>query len=111
LIRRDGELVQYVDLSRRAWHAGVSSFHGRKQCNDFSIGIELEGAEETPYEDTQYRALADVTREIMTRFPGITGDRIAGHSEIAPGRKKDPGPAFDWGLYRHLLSKQTTKLA
>jgi AmpD protein len=103
LIRRDGELIQYINLHERAWHAGASSFRGRTSCNDFSIGIELEGADEIPYEDAQYQVLADSTREIMARFPGITGDRIAGHSDIAPGRKTDPGPAFDWKRFRDLI--------
>jgi AmpD protein len=103
LIRRDGELVQYVDLFRRAWHAGVSSFRGRQQCNDFSIGIELEGTDDTLYERAQYEALAAATKGVMTRFPSITRDRIAGHSEIAPGRKTDPGPVFDWDPYHRLI--------
>ncbi|KAA6185493.1 1,6-anhydro-N-acetylmuramyl-L-alanine amidase AmpD [Thiohalocapsa marina] len=103
LIRRDGELVQFVDLRRRAWHAGQSCFQGRTACNDSSIGIELEGADRTPYTDAQYRCLAAVTAEIRRRFPAITPERIVGHSDIAPGRKTDPGPAFDWARYRALL--------
>lgn len=103
LIDRDGKLTQYVDLTRRAWHAGPSSFRGRAGCNDFSIGVELEGTDETAYEDAQYLALARATSEIMIRFPSITHDRIVGHSDIAPGRKTDPGPAFDWGRYRRLI--------
>ena len=103
LIRRDGELIQFVDLRRRAWHAGPSCFDGRSACNDFSIGIELEGADSIPFTDAQYHALAAVSREIMRRFPAITPRRIAGHSDIAPGRKTDPGPAFDWKRYRALM--------
>ncbi len=103
LIRRDGELVQYVPLERRAWHAGASSFRGRPDCNDFSIGIELEGTEDRPFSDAQYRVLARTTREIMALYPAITPERIAGHSEIARGRKSDPGPCFDWARYRRLL--------
>jgi AmpD protein len=103
LIRRDGELVQFVPLHRRAWHAGISQFQGRERCNDFSIGIELEGTDTVPYSDAQYRRLAQVTRRIMAGYPGITPERIVGHSDIAPGRKSDPGPAFDWERYRALL--------
>lgn len=104
LIRRDGELVQYVPLHRRAWHAGESSFEGRCACNDFSIGIELEGTDDTPYTDAQYQALVAATRQIMAHYPGITIDRIAGHDRIAPGRKTDPGASFDWARYRQALT-------
>lgn len=103
LIRRDGELVQYVPLQKRAWHAGKSCFMGRERCNDFSIGIELEGADDQPYEPVQYERLAEVTTAILRAYPLITPDRIVGHSDIAPGRKTDPGPAFDWHRYRSLL--------
>jgi AmpD protein len=103
LIRRDGELIQYVALSKRAWHAGPSCFQGREHCNDFAIGIELEGSDEIPYEGIQYRVLADATNEIRTRFPTIVPKRIVGHSDIAPGRKSDPGPAFDWERFRNLI--------
>lgn len=99
LIRRDGELVQYVPFHLRAWHAGVSCFEGRERCNDFSIGIELEGADEVAYEDVQYARLAQVTRALMHTYPGITRERIVGHCDIAPGRKTDPGPAFEWARY------------
>ncbi len=108
-IRRDGELIQYVALDKRAWHAGVSRFRGRERCNDYSIGIELEGADEVPYEPAQYQVLADASRAIMTHFPAITPERIAGHSEIAPGRKTDPGPAFDWQRFRQLLTGPITQ--
>lgn len=104
LIRRNGELVQYVPFQKRAWHAGVSIFEGREKCNDFSIEIELEGADDIPYEEIQYQALAKVTQVILKAYPKITQKRIAGHSDIAPGRKTDPGPAFDWNYYRQLLS-------
>ena len=104
LIRRDGELIQYVDLHKRAWHAGVSSFLGRERCNDYAIGIELEGADEVPYTAAQYQILAETSRDLLARFPAITPARIVGHSTIAPGRKTDPGPAFDWDRYRRLLA-------
>lgn len=103
LIRRDGEVIQYVPFHLRAWHAGQSAFEGRARCNDFSIGIELEGCDNVPYEDTQYTSLASVTRCIMTAYPEITSSRIVGHSDIAPGRKTDPGPSFDWQRYRAAL--------
>lgn len=96
LIRRDGTLIQYVPLDLRAWHAGRSRFRGRENCNDFSIGLELEGSDDRPFEDAQYATLAKTSREIMQRYPAIAGDRITGHSDIAPGRKTDPGPCFDW---------------
>jgi AmpD protein len=100
LIRRDGEIVQYVPFGARAWHAGASSFAGRERCNDYSIGVELEGTDTVPYTDPQYAALAAATRALMAAYPAITPDRIAGHSEVAPGRKTDPGPAFDWARFR-----------
>ncbi len=103
LIRRDGELVQYVDFQRRAWHAGASSFAGRSGCNDFSIGIELEGTDTGRFEPAQYEALAAVTRALMATWPAITPECITGHSDIAPGRKTDPGTGFDWDCYRRLI--------
>lgn len=103
LIRRDGELVQFVDLYARAWHAGVSRFGERTACNDFSIGIELEGTDTLPYTDEQYRCLIAVTRCIQRCFPAITAARLVGHQDIAPARKTDPGPAFDWARYRRGL--------
>jgi AmpD protein len=96
LIRRDGEVVQFVPFTKRAWHAGESFFRGRTCCNDFSIGIELEGDDDTPYTDRQYAALTSVTRAVLEAYPRISGREIAAHSDIAPGRKTDPGPAFDW---------------
>jgi len=93
LIRRGGELLQFVGCSKRAWHAGVSTWRGRDRCNDFSIGIELEGTDETPYAAGQYRVLADLLAALERRYPI---EDVVGHSTIAPGRKTDPGPAFDW---------------
>jgi AmpD protein len=103
LIRRDGELVQYVSLHDRAWHAGASSYQGRERCNDFSVGIELEGADEIPYEPAQYRMLSAVILELCRAYPSLSPTRIAGHNDIAPGRKTDPGPAFDWQRLYALL--------
>ena len=100
LIRRDGQWVQYVPCGRRAWHAGRSTFGGRERCNDFSIGIELEGTDDRPFEPIQYQVLTSCTLAILARYPAITPARIVGHSDIAPGRKTDPGPCFDWGIYR-----------
>ncbi|MFG1488796.1 1,6-anhydro-N-acetylmuramyl-L-alanine amidase AmpD [Oceanospirillum sp. HFRX-1_2] len=103
LVRRDGSVVQFVPLNKRAWHAGRSAFQGREECNDFSIGIELEGTDSCPYTDEQYLALAKLTCDIQRHYPRITCDRITGHSDIAPGRKTDPGESFDWARYRSLL--------
>ncbi len=110
LIRRDGELLQFVDVLDRAWHAGVSCFQGRDNCNDFSIGIELEGTDSDPYTAAQYRVLAGVTRALRRRFAGITPGRIVGHCDIAPGRKTDPGPAFDWDHYRGSIAAQGVRV-
>ncbi|MCG8324416.1 MAG: 1,6-anhydro-N-acetylmuramyl-L-alanine amidase AmpD [Thiotrichales bacterium] len=96
LVNRQGEVKQYVPLNLRAWHAGESEFCGQKQCNDFSIGIELEGCDDDPYEPCQYLVLAGITHALMQQWPGINRQRIVGHRDIAPGRKTDPGPAFDW---------------
>lgn len=93
LVRRDGEIVQFVPVERRAWHAGASSWRGRGRCNDFSIGIELEGTEEDAFAEAQYRALAVLLKDLRQKFP-IRG--VAAHSDVAPGRKTDPGPHFDW---------------
>ncbi len=100
LVRRTGELVQFVPFNKRAWHAGVSSFAGRARCNDFSMGIELEGDDMTPFTKKQYVALILVTKALLATYPGLSADRIVGHSDIAPGRKTDPGEAFDWQQYR-----------
>lgn len=104
LIRRDGELVQFVPFHERAWHAGESCFEGREQCNDFSIGIELEGTDEQSYEAVQIERLAEVIRALCEAYPGLTPERMAGHSEVSPGRKTDPGPYFDWEGLRALLA-------
>ncbi len=103
LIRRDGEIVQYVPFDKRAWHAGVSVYQGREKCNDFSIGIELEGTDILPYTDVQYRQLASVTRILVEHYPSIA-QHMAGHCDIAPARKTDPGVAFDWAYFRGLVS-------
>ncbi len=105
-IRRDGELVQFVSLDRRAWHAGASEYGGRSECNDFSIGIELEGCDDLPYTEHQYQRLAEVTRLLLSCYPALTAERITGHSDIAPGRKTDPGPAFDWHHFRSQLAER-----
>lgn len=104
LIRRDGSLTQYVPFTQRAWHAGVSTYGGRTACNDFSIGIELEGSDEVPYEVAQYAALAALVRALLATYPSLTRERLIGHSDIAPGRKTDPGPAFDWARLHSLLA-------
>jgi len=96
LIRRRGELIQFVPGAARAWHAGVSSFKGRERCNDFSIGVELEGDSHRPFTEAQYRVLARLTRALVDRWPLR---HVAGHSDIAPGRKDDPGPLFDWACF------------
>ena len=106
LIRRNGEIIQYVPFEMRAWHAGESCFHDKERCNDFSIGIELEGSDDTKFTDDQYSKLAWVTLEIQKQYPAITQNRIIGHSDIAPGRKTDPGPEFDWERYKRLLTRQ-----
>jgi AmpD protein len=95
-IRRDGSLVQYVPFDRRAWHAGLSSYQGRPVCNDFSIGIELEGTDDSPYEDIQYQRLNESLELLLGTYPSLSVERIAAHSDIAPDRKTDPGHCFDW---------------
>lgn len=96
LIKRDGETVQFVPFDKRAWHAGVSSYQGRERCNDFSIGIELEGTENIPYTEAQYRRLASILKCLFAHYPKLSAQTLTGHSDIAPGRKTDPGPSFDW---------------
>jgi AmpD protein len=109
LIRRDGSAIQFVALDRRAWHAGESSFCGRTRCNDFSIGIELEGSDDRPFTAAQYLRLARLTRRITRLFPQIGQARVVGHSDIAPARKTDPGPCFDWRRYRELVAAVPTR--
>ncbi len=111
LLRRDGALLQFVPFTCRAWHAGASCFGAREGCNDFSIGIELEGTDTTPYTGEQYRTLVAVTRALQRAYPGIGNAHIVGHCDIASGRKTDPGPAFDWDGYRQALAVSVADLA
>ena len=101
LIRRDGELIQFVPCAKRAWHAGASVWRGRERCNDFSIGVELEGVDESAYADPQYRTLSRLLLTLRERYPIVD---VVGHADISPGRKTDPGPAFDWGRFREFLA-------
>lgn len=105
LIRRDGTLVQYVSFLRRAWHAGESFYGARERCNDFSIGIELEGTDDIAYEDAQYACLAEVVATLLITYPTLSRERISGHADIAVGRKTDPGPSFGWGRLRAELGR------
>lgn len=100
LIRRDGEILQFVPCVQRAWHAGVSLWRGRERCNDFSVGIELEGADDIAYEAAQYHALRTLLKALIERYPVRD---VVGHSDIAPGRKTDPGPSFDWAKIKNLI--------
>ena len=102
VIRRDGTLLQYVPCAMRAWHAGASQWKGRERCNDFSVGIELEGADDVPYAEPQYETLAKLVRALFDRYGALD---VAGHSDIAPGRKTDPGPYFDWTRFRLSLAR------
>ena len=106
LIRRDGSLTQYVPLHQQAWHAGESEWAGRPQCNLYSIGIELEGTDHISFTEQQYQQLVPVIKAIMIHYNRITLDRIVGHSDVAPGRKTDPGPHFDWGRLRTALLEE-----
>src|SRR5690606_658881 len=107
LVRRDGSPTQFVPFNRRAWHAGRSNWCGRERCNDFSIGIELEGTDELPYEADQYETLAAIIDALLAAYPTLNAQNIVGHCDIAPGRKTDPGPAFDWvGLRQRLLARR-----
>ncbi len=99
LIKRDGQVIQFVPFDKRAWHAGVSCFEGRDNCNDFSIGIELEGADDIAYEKAQYQSLAKITAALFSTYPKLSKNNIVGHQDIAPLRKTDPGPAFDWAYF------------
>ena len=103
VVARDGSVTQYVRFTERAWHAGKSIYRGREACNDFSVGLELEGTDTEPYEAAQYAALADAVAALCAAYPRLSPDRLAGHSDIAPGRKTDPGPAFDWPRARGLI--------
>jgi N-acetyl-anhydromuramoyl-L-alanine amidase len=103
LIARDGAVTQYVPFDRRAWHAGKSEYCGRNACNDFSVGIELEGTDDLPYESVQYRVLAELIAALRRSYSSLRGAEVVGHSDIAPGRKTDPGPAFDWALLEREL--------
>ena len=105
-IDRAGRLTQFVPFHLRAWHAGESSFAGRSRCNDFSIGIELEGTDDLAYESAQYEQLVQVIEQLMIQYPLITRERIVGHSDIAPGRKKDPGAYFDWSYLEQIERKK-----
>jgi len=106
VIYRDGRIWQYVPFDKRAWHAGLSLFNGRDKCNDFSIGIELEGADDVPFTEAQYQALSRLCHWLLKQYPALAPERILGHSDIAPGRKTDPGPAFDWPYFQQLLANQ-----
>jgi AmpD protein len=99
LIRRDGGLMQFVATHMRAWHAGTSELHGRYDVNDFSIGVELEGTDDQPFEEVQYETLIELTRVLIAVYPGIVAENLVGHCDIAPARKTDPGPHFDWNRY------------
>jgi AmpD protein len=107
LIRRTGQIVQYVPFHKRAWHAGESVYAGRARCNDFSIGLEMEGVEDMPYESDQYERLAALIGTLLNHYPELSRERIVGHSDVAPGRKTDPGVSFDWPRLWHLIERQT----
>ncbi len=109
LVRRDGALTQYVPFGMRAWHAGQSVYRGRPACNDFSIGIELEGTDSIPYTEAQYERLTALATALITTYPTLSSEHVARHSDIAPGRKTDPGPAFDWTRWRALLAASRTR--
>jgi len=109
LIRRDGHVIQYVSFEDKAWHAGVSSFKKRERCNDYSIGIELEGTDDIPYTAEQYQRLIALTLCLQNRYPAIIMGNIVGHCDIAPVRKTDPGPVFDWQYFRQCLTEQATR--
>ena len=104
VVGRDGTVTQYVKFTERAWHAGKSVYQGRHACNDFSVGIELEGTDTAPYEAAQYSALAEVVGALCATYSSLSPQRLVGHSDISPGRKTDPGPAFDWPRARRLIA-------
>jgi AmpD protein len=108
VVMRDGAVTQYVSFTERAWHAGKSNFQGREACNDFSVGVELEGTDTQPYESVQYERLAEVVAALCDAYPRLSPERLVGHSDIAPGRKTDPGPAFDWVRARLLIAAATS---
>lgn len=105
LIERNGNIIQFVSFLERAWHAGVSNWCGEQACNNFSIGIELEGTDHLDYEEAQYQRLAELIQSLKFQFPDISSDGVCGHSDIAPGRKTDPGPSFDWLRLNRLVGK------
>jgi AmpD protein len=105
VVDREGVITQFVSVGMRAWHAGVSSWEGRERCNDYAIGIEMIGDEKRPFTDAQYRECARLCRALMRRFPDIGPNRIVGHSDVAPGRKWDPGPQWDWTRFRRSLAR------
>lgn len=105
LIRRDGEIVQFVPFHERAWHAGESCWEGREACNDYAIGVELEGCDERPFEPVQYTRLAKLIRALERAYPVLSARRVVGHCDVAPGRKSDPGPHFDWAHLKQLLGQ------
>lgn len=109
LIRRDGCVIQYVSFNDKAWHAGVSSFNNKERCNDYSVGIELEGTDDIPYTAEQYQQLIALTLCLQDQFPAIMIDNVVGHCDIAPIRKTDPGPVFDWQYFRQCLTEQATR--
>lgn len=106
LIRRDGLIQQFVPFHKRAWHAGVSCWEGRERCNDFTVGIEMEGDDETAFTEEQYQQLATVSKALFATYPLLSKERITGHEHIAPGRKTDPGPYFDWVYFKQVLQEQ-----
>lgn len=105
LIRRDGQIIQYVSFDDKAWHAGVSSYEGREKCNDFSIGIELEGTDSIPYTEIQYQQLVCLVKKLQEYYPLISHNQLVGHCDIAPGRKTDPGESFDWTYFKSVLNQ------
>ena len=111
VVMRDGAITQYVRFTDRAWHAGKSIFEGRAACNDFSVGVELEGTDKQPYEDVQYERLAEAVAALCAAYPRLSPARLVGHSDIAPGRKTDPGPAFDWPRARRLIAEASAASA
>ena len=104
VVQRDGAVTQYVRFTDRAWHAGVSSYEGREACNDFSVGVELEGTDDLEYEPVQYSVLAEVVAALCAAYPRLSPQRMAGHNDVSPGRKTDPGPAFDWAHAHRLIA-------